>query len=231
MALDFFFPQHCLGCGKGGELICPSCRNKLPPIAPPICPRCGLPQTNGVLCPTCINKLTLNRMNWQPGIDGIRSPYRFEGVIRESIHQLKYRNLRMMAGRLAELLSDYLDVNPVPGDILVPVPLHPKRLRERGYNQSTLIAGELCKLTGFAVSERELIRVKNNPPQARTTTVEERQENMTDAFACRGNGLRGQRVIVIDDVSTSGATLNACAVVLKAGGAASVWGLTVAREI
>lgn len=116
------------------------------------------------------------------------------------------------------------------GDILVPVPLHARRLRERGYNQSSLLAKGLAKLTGFPVVEYALFRSRDSLPQARTTNVEDRRRNVAGVFACRGM-LKGSHVLLIDDVCTSGATLEACAVALKAASAVSVWGLTLAREI
>ncbi len=223
MALDLFFPQWCLGCRKEGALICPSCRSLLPRVMPPLCPRCGRPQSSGILCPGCVS--------WQAEIDGIRSPFRFDGVMRQAIYQLKYRNLRALVTPLVQLLADYLAANPVPAEVLVPVPLHRKRLRERGYNQSGLLARELGKLAGLPVVGDCLIRWQHTFPQARTSSVEERQSNVANAFTCRDDRLRGRQVALIDDVATSGATLDACAGVLKAAGASSVWGLVLAREI
>jgi len=211
IALDFLFPRWCIGCGKEGEFLCSSCRQQLPRITPPVCPRCGRPQSSGILCPNCVT--------WQAEIDGIRS------------HELKYRNLRALAVTLARLLHDYLVASPVPGEVLVPVPLHHKRLRERGYNQSSLLAHELGKLTNLPVVDDCLIRQRHMPPQARTSSVDERRSNVAGAFACRDRRLRDKQVLLVDDVSTSGATLNACAEALKAGGASAVWGLVLAREI
>jgi len=151
--------------------------------------------------------------------------------MRQAIHQLKYRNLRALVTPLAELLTDYLVANPLPGEVLVPVPLHRKRLRERGYNQSTLLARQLGRLTRLPVVDDCLIRRRAAPPQARTSTVDERHSNVADAFAGSGQRLRGKQVVLVDDVATSGATLNACAAALKAAGATSVWGLVLAREI
>jgi competence protein ComFC len=222
-ALDFLFPQWCVGCGKEGDFICASCRRSLPRIMPPVCPRCGKPQPSGILCPGCVS--------WQADIDGIRSPFRFDGVIRQAIHQLKYRNLRALAAPLAGFLQDYLITNPIPGEVLVPVPLHQKRLRERGYNQSHLLARELGKLTNLPVVNNGLTRQKHTPAQARSLTVDDRRSNVADAFTCRDQRLKDKQVLLIDDVSTSGATLDACAAALKAAGATSVWGLVLAREI
>ena len=223
MALDLLFPQRCVGCGKEGNFICQSCCSSLPRVMPPLCPKCGRPQPSGILCPSCVG--------WQAEIAGIRSPFRFEGTVRQAVHQLKYKNLRALAAPLAKMLNDYLIANPIPAEVLVPVPLHRKRLRERGYNQSSLLAKELGKLINSPVVYDCLIRQQNTPPQARTATVDERRKNVADAFTCVGERLRNQQVLVIDDVSTSGATLDACAQALKAAGAVSVWGLALAREI
>ena len=222
MALDFLFPRRCVGCGREGAFICSSCQISMPRIMPPLCPKCGRPQTSGHFCPDCVS--------WQSDIDGIRSPFRFEGAIRQAVYQLKYRNLRAIVPTVAGLMAEYLTAAPVPGDVLVPVPLHRKRLRERGYNQSGLLAGELGRIINLPVSGGGLERQVNTSSQARTAKVDERRDNVFGAFIGR-EGLEDKRVILIDDVATSGATLDACAGALKEAGAASVWGLTLAREI
>jgi ComF family protein len=222
-ALDLLFPKWCIGCGREGDFICASCRKLLPRLIPPLCPRCGRPQPEGRLCPGCAS--------WQATIDGIRAPFRFEGLVRTAIHQLKYRNLRALSKTLAGFLGDYLDASPLPAAVLVPVPIHDQRLRERGYNQSRLLAQELSKLSGLPLVADCLIRKRPAPPQARTGTVAERRSNVAGAFACRDQRLESEAVLLIDDVATSGATLDACAAALKEAGASSVWGLTLAREI
>ncbi len=222
-ALDLLFPQKCLGCGEEGELLCRTCQKSLPKIVPPICPKCGRPQSSGISCPSCVS--------WQTSIDGIRSPFKFEGVMRQAVHQLKYKNLRSLAKPLALLLKDYLLQNPLPGQVLVPVPLHRKRLKERGYNQSCLLAQELSKLVNLPVNKDCLRRMKYVLPQAQTKSVDERRDNVKEAFFCTQSQLRCLQVILIDDVSTSGATLDACASTLKAAGAISVWGLVLSLEL
>ena len=221
-ALDLLFPSRCLGCGKEGDLICPVCLCTLPGITPPVCRRCGTPQPGDKPCPACLSH--------QHNIDGIRSPFRFEGVIRQAIHQFKYNNLRYIARPLAELLSNYLVANPIPGGVLVPVPLHSRRLRERGYNQSQLLARELGKLVGLPVTADCITRQRQVALQTRATSVSQRRSNVANAFTCHGD-LRDKKIILIDDVATSGATLDACAAALKSAGAGSVWGLTIAREV
>jgi ComF family protein len=189
----------------------------------PFCKKCGKPESSGGLCPACWGHET--------AIDGIRSVFRFEGVIRRAIHELKYRNLKAISGCLAALMADYLKDNQIYGEILVPVPLHLRRLRERGYNQSNLLARELGKLIALPVIDDSLHRLKDSLPQARTTTVEDRRRNVARVFACPDEKLSEKRIILIDDVCTSGATLEACAKAVKVAGAVSVWGLTLAREI
>lgn len=221
--IDFFFPRRCVGCGKLGDLLCSGCIQKLPRLLSPFCQKCGKPESSGVLCPACWGQKT--------EIDGIRSVFRFEGTVRRAIHELKYRSIKSIADCLAGFMAEYLHENRVPGDILVPVPLHIKRLTERGYNQSGLIAQKLGERVSMPVIKGHLYRIKDSLPQARTTTVDERRKNVDKAFSCRYEDLHGKTLILIDDVCTSGATLESCAAALKAAGAASVWGFTLAREI
>ncbi|MFQ5872912.1 MAG: ComF family protein [Dehalococcoidia bacterium] len=144
---------------------------------------------------------------------------------------MKYKNLRGIVVPLTGYLADVLWDEPLPLDVLVPVPLHHKRLRERGYNQSELLARNLAKLVGADVVADALSKVKDTLPQARTANVEERRTNVARAFSCKAGSVEGKRALLVDDVTTTGATLEACASELKRAGAASVWALTVAREL
>ena len=116
----------------------------------------------------------------------------------------------------------------MPGDLLMPVPLHPRRLRSRGYNQSALLAKGLSKKLGLEMDQRLLVRTRNTPPQVNASR-DDRRENVQGSFRCVGPVL-GRAVILVDDVATTGSTLSACATALKAAGAASAWGLVLARE-
>ena len=152
--------------------------------------------------------------------------------MREAIHQLKYRNLRALAEVLGHFLSDYDSAHPQPVDIITAVPLHPRRLRERGYNQSALLAKELGKLTGRAVRDDILERRRDTGPQALTASAALRRRNVRGVFRCRdGAGLEGRNVLLIDDVVTSGATRNDCGRALAKAGAANVRGLALAMDI
>jgi ComF family protein len=218
-ALDLLFPQRCLGCGEEGELLCRSCLKTLPQIFPPVCPRCGRPQTSEILCPACVG--------WQTSIDCIRSPLKFEGLVRQAIHQFKYKNLRSLDQPLGLILKDYFYRYPLPVEIVV----HPKRMRERGYNQSELLARQFASLLHLPLNITALKRINYIKPQVRTQSALERRQNIQGAFACSGPVLKQKRVLLIDDVSTSGATLDACAAALKYNGSGQVYGLVVARDI
>ena len=222
--LDLLLPPRCLGCGKEGNLLCPPCIAALPRLEPPYCAVCSDVGVSGT-CRNCREPA----LNSHRQIEGIRAPYLMQGLAREAIHQFKYRNVRVAAPLLGRLLADYLSANPMPGDTLIPVPLHPRKLRERGYNQAGLLARELGKITGLPVAEKLLYRTRNTPPQARTASRKQRLENTAGVFAGRGD-IAGRSFIVVDDVSTTGSTLAACAAALKESGAVSVWGLAFAKE-
>ncbi|MCX6012964.1 MAG: ComF family protein, partial [Chloroflexi bacterium] len=163
-------------------------------------------------------------------IDGIRSLYLFEGPMRKAIYAFKYNNLRAISVYFARILFDNMSDIPITGEVLVPVPLHNKRLRQRGYNQASLLSRELGKLSGLEVDERTLYRTVDTQSQTKLN-FSERRENTKEAFACKDQRLTGKRVVLIDDVCTTGATLAACAETLKKNGVYSVWGLTLARDI
>jgi competence protein ComFC len=217
--LDVFFPRYCLGCGREGEYLCQRCRPGLPFQEPPYCPSCGKSLDHH---PDC-DQLS-------PELIQLNSVFRFEGVIKKAVHQLKYNNLRDIAPTLGGFMADFIKTNNISGDLLVPVPLHKSRLRERGYNQSQLLAISIHKSTGLSVFLDALRKIKATPPQADSASVEERRLAVVGAFGCYNN-FTGRRVILIDDVATSGATLSACATTLVAAGAKEVRALTLAREI
>jgi len=128
-------------------------------------------------------------------------------------------------------MSRYFLDNGLDGDMLVPVPLHERRLRERGYNQSQLLAADLSQQVSVEVNAALVKRVRNTGPQARSAGVYQRRVNMENAFVCTSGEAAGRDIIVVDDVCTSGATLESCASALKSAGANRVLGFTLAREI
>jgi ComF family protein len=220
-AVDWLFPPRCAVCGSAESFLCLGCRKSLPRAERPRCPICWQPGDSSV-CPKCERS--------RPAFDGLRSPYVFGAGARELVHGLKYQHQAVLAEPMADLLYRYLLDDPLPADVLVPVPLFPRRERVRGYNQSTLLARTLARRLGLTANDRTLVRARNTASQAGTSNVEERRANVRDAFRCRGRQLAGKRVLLIDDVSTTGATLHSCARAALDGGAASVWALTFAHE-
>ncbi len=152
------------------------------------------------------------------------------GPVGQAVYALKYHNLRALAPALGGLMASCVQAEGLGGDALVPVPLHPRRLRERGYNQAELLAKRMGRLLGAPVAPRGLARVRYTPAQARTENREARQANVAAAFRAR-DSFDGQRVLLVDDVCTTGATLEACAAALREAGAQEVWGVTLAREL
>jgi len=216
--LDLLFPPRCVGCGREGEWFCQTCQSQLAFILPPVCPMCGLHLPVGSFC----------SQSHSPWLDAIRSVAYSEGALREAIHQFKYRGVRALALPFGKLLYGCWQIHEIPADVIVPVPLHPRRLRERGYNQSELLAEQLGRHTGVPVNCAVLRRVKHTLPQV-GLNAQRRRENVADAFQAVSDSLADQRVVLIDDVCTTGATLEACSVALKTQGARSVWALTLGR--
>ena len=222
-ALDLLFPRRCVGCGEEGSFLCARCEETLPRLTAPFCRLCAQPLASGEMCSRC-------REAPLAGLEGIRAPYLMEGIARDCVHKLKYQDFRAMAGVLGGLVTTHAAEMAMPATVLVPVPLHPRRLRARGYNQSALLAREMGRRMDIPVAERALRRTRAAPPQARSANLAERSRNVEGSFTVRDASLSGSAVLLVDDVCTTGSTLAACAVALKAAGVRSVWAVTVARE-
>ncbi len=219
-ALDVLFPPRCIVCGRVDAWLCQGCVPRLPWLRGPTCSRCGTPLERAGLCPRCREApLRLIR---------IHSLLLFEGPLRTAIHRFKYQHGWPLARPLGELMANYWRTHPLPADVLVPVPLHPTRFLRRGYNQSALLAGELGKRVGLPLDESALQRVRATASQMRLK-AEARRRNVAGAFRCPDGRMEGRRVVLIDDVCTTGATLEACADALYAGGASEVRAMTLAR--
>lgn len=227
--LDTLLPPLCLGCrrlvDRPGQL-CPDCWGKVRFIAPPFCACCGLPfgrdEGAGTLCPTCIAE--------PPAFEQARSVFVYDAHSRDLVLGLKHADRTERApafGRwLARAAGDLADC-----DLIVPVPLHRWRLWRRRYNQSALLALALARETGRPAAVDLLVRPKPTSGQGGLGR-EARRRNVAGAFALRpGRDVADKRVLLVDDVFTTGATVGACARVLKRAGASRVDVVTLARVV
>jgi len=221
IALDLLFPARCVGCGAGGTFVCAACVAALPEAAAPRCSRCWRPGVDGVCRPCLLDP---------PPFDALFAAYVYSGLARELVHHLKYRETTALAAPMASLLAGALAGRTSAVDVIVPVPLSGVRRRTRGYNQSEALARALGRELGLPVSTRALSRRRHAPPQARSAGAEERLVNVQGAFAARADEADGRRVLLLDDVTTTGATLRSSAGALREAGARWVWAVAFARE-
>lgn len=228
--VDILFPILCLGCRREGSFLCDTCFARLPEKEIQECPICRMPYSrSGAVCKLCQKKTALDGLL-------IAAPYK-DQLIERLIHTLKYRFIEAIAEPLAQVLTRALEHHPLPlPDVIIPVPLHPKRLRYRGFNQSLLIAEALARhLTPglpLPIENRLMLRHRFTKPQMSTMSRQERIENLRGAFALSPSpslNLTGKNIWLIDDVATTGTTLEECSQVLKQAGARSVWALVIAR--
>ena len=229
-ALDLVFPPLCplcdrmLGTGRRDPL-CGACWDGLERIAPPWCRCCGAPLGIEGLCGACRIR--------RPRFAYARAALLYGDLVREAIHAFKFGGRGGLANPLGDLLAG-LGLSALPGaapDVLVPVPLHPRRARERGYNQALLLARRLERAWRVPVVADTLVRAVPTLPQADLDAAA-RRRNVRDAFAVRRpERITGRHVVLVDDVLTTGATAGECARTLYRAGAAAVGVLTVARTL
>jgi competence protein ComFC len=227
---SLFYPPLCTICGAdigASEYLCDDCDAKVTRIVPPFCEVCSEPFpgaiTNAFTCANCGHR----KLHFETAV----AVYRSRGIVRRVIHDFKYNKHVYLRRAVARWLEDALDDVRLRGrhfDLLVPVPLHPARQRERGFNQAQLLAELLSRRTSIPLKPA-LERIRYTKTQTAFDRAE-RIDNLRDAFRLRKNvNVRGCRVLLIDDVLTTGSTLSECARVLKAAGAVSVHAATAAR--
>ncbi len=254
LVLDLCLPAACPRCGqaleRGATRFCEACLDAIRCITPPLCPICGTPFVAALAdhpCGACARR--------PPAFRAARAAGPYEGALLESVHRLKFGGDLVQAPALAGLLGPPLaslaadanhggslllsplhaerDSRP-PYDLVVPVPLHPRRLRERGFNQAHLIAAEMIRAGLFppwtALAPAALARVRETSPQTKLSRAQ-RLRNLRGAFRGKPKAARGRTILLIDDVMTTGATLEGCALALLRAGARSVDALVVARVI
>ena len=223
--LDALFPPRCAGCGRAGSHFCSTCAGAVKPVPPPWCASCGAPLLRGDHCAEC-------RLDPLP-LAAVRSGGLMEGPLRRAIHGLKYRGQRAAARSLADLLRPPAQALALPpaeaaGLLALPIPLHPSRERERGYNQAALLARPLAAALGVAYESRALRRVAPTASQVGLSR-RQRRANLRSAFAASPE-VQGRPALLVDDVATTGSTLGSAAQACLAAGATRVYAVTLARE-
>lgn len=232
--LDLFFPKFCLGCQKEGSYLCYDCRHLLDICEFTYClceraPRLPIGNINQGKCPKCSHK----------NLSGLffALPFKENQLTKKIIYQFKYEPyLKDLAEIIASVLIEYfikIGNNTLPfweNSILIPVPLDKNKFKTRGYNQSEELAKELSKKIEIPLIVDNLIKMKPTLSQMELSKVE-REKNLKDAFAIKNpESLRGKKIFLVDDVYTTGSTMQECAKVLRKSGAKSVWGIAIARE-
>ena len=228
IGLNLIFPPLCSGCGRLGENFCDVCAQAVEPVPHPQCAHCGRPQP--VLTAVCAH---CRRHPTDP-LCLTRSAALYTSPLRQAIHALKYEAQPELAPLLARyLIAAYANApwSNLAQDItaVVPVPLHPQRMEERGYNQSELLAESFCAVVQLPLQVTWLERIRETRQQVGLGPGE-RYANVAGAF-CATADVAGQQLLLIDDVYTTGATLRACAAAALAAGATAVYGLTLAQPL
>lgn len=233
-ALGFFYPEVCQVCGAARATpaqgyVCCDCAQQVKFITRPFCERCGLPYEGDITtefkCSNCSD--TKLHFCWA------RSAVAAGGLILELIHRYKYQRALWFEPFLGELFVRVAapELSRGKWDVIVPVPLHPAKQREREFNQAERLARHLARATGIPVNEKLLVRIVPTRTQTLLTRAE-RAANVRRAFRARpGRRLDGRRVVIVDDVFTTGATTNACAAALRAAGAGEICVWTLARGL
>lgn len=218
---DLFYPQRCVGCERrASDVLCRACFEALPAVGSPFCARCGLPTAfETPACEGC--------KNVDFCFESARAPLRYEGAARRLVHALKYRGYARVVEKVAvPLMLGVLD-GGTHFDALVPVPLHRSRLRRRGFNQAGLLACGVARKLNAPVSDTlEVVRSTRDQVEL---TAAGRRANVAGAYSIRGR-VPG-RILLVDDVFTTGATMSACAGALLGTGAEEVHALSLCRTV
>ncbi|MEK7160711.1 MAG: ComF family protein [Patescibacteria group bacterium] len=226
--MDIVLPKYCLGCGLEGAYLCAACRAKLQTNPGASCYLCQRRSIDGQICDHCHKK-------YRPWLKGLLVAADWDNdLLRQIIYDFKYRFVKELADPLASLLIAFLDAGHGPKltseILLVPVPLHPRRLAWRDFNQAELLSQKVAAYFNLPLEKNILFRQRHTPPQAEIASEAKRRANIRTAFFLKNNfSLQNKIVILVDDVSTTAATLEECARTLKPLGPKEIWGLVIAR--
>ena len=220
LALDFLFPPVCPGCGRSGYPICPHCRVAIVPIFDSDCRICNRHLNVADICGQC------NAASHS--LERVYAAAVYSGPLRDVITRFKYGNLRFLANDLSELLARRIRNEALDGFQVVPVPLYRNRQKSRGYNQSELLGVRVSDKLGLQYEPNTLKRVRDTESQV-GRNIRDRAANVRNAFGAGSGDFHGKDVLLVDDISTTGATLEACAKACRGAGASSVRAAVVAR--
>ena len=218
------FPPNCAGCGEWGSKYCADCVAKTRIIKDPICIVCGVPDSSlsAAVCSACSGQKIF--------FEAARSWAEFETPLKEAIHRLKYHNDIGLANNLSDYLVKLYESNKWEVDLIAAVPLEKKRLRERGYNQAAVLAKSFAAKVELEYNQQAITRKKSTLSQVGLTR-KQRVENVKDALFAKHDIVWKKTILLVDDVITTGATLNSCSETLLNYGAEKIYGLTLARSV
>ncbi|MDO8600523.1 MAG: ComF family protein [bacterium] len=224
--LDLLFPKFCVGCETEGLFLCETCKTGLlTRTLTPVCPVCSFRNGTGAVCKPCRKKTALSRLV-------AVFPYQ-EKAARELLHIYKYNRVREMGPMLTEFLTAHVQNWRVPFSrtmIVVPIPLHRARRRERGFNQSEEIGKQFAEAVGLLYRDDVLERTSYTQSQVECADFRERRKNISGVFSAReAPEIRHKTIMLVDDIATSRSTMDEAARVLKEAGVKSVWGVVIAR--
>lgn len=216
------FPQTCLLCGDAVHVghVCAACLADLPWHTQPQCPRCATPTPQGQICGACLKR--------PPAFDRTYAALGYAFPLDRLIPRLKYHGQLAIAPALGECLARAVEATPIP-DRMIAMPLHAKRIRERGFNHATEIARDVATRLRLPLDLASCQRIRDTPPQ-RGLKHDARRRNLRGAFACSGD-VRGQHIALVDDVMTTGTSLDEMAATLKQAGAREVTCWVAARTL
>ncbi|AFM25699.1 ComF family protein [Desulfomonile tiedjei] len=231
---DLVFPPACHFCDspevESGFEICADCAESITRIEPPICAQCGLPLAHNtthemLFCGTCLTD--------PPAYGTARFGTAYEGDLRQALKNFKYNGQLRLSSALGQLLSEafFRYYDPAQFDVIVPVPIHRKKLLERGFNQAVILARKLSKNTGIPLDRNSFKKIRDTPAQARLSK-KERQRNLKGSFqVSRLNAIKDKRILLVDDVATTGSTITEASRTLHKAGAAQVSVLVLALTL
>ena len=220
--LDLLFPPVCGGCGRTGWRWCPDCQKRVPLIREPFCELCGIPTNGNDRCEKCKANPPVYRV--------MRSWAVFDSPIQNGLHTMKYRGNISFGDALASQMVGFLQSLDWKVDMMIPIPLGKKRLKERGYNQVALVAQPLAYAVDLEYAPQALWKSKETRSQV-GLNISQRRDNVQDAYQANPMIVKNKAVLIMDDVATTGSTIASSAEALLAAGAKDVYAITIARAL